>query len=276
MADDASVVAWLTEVLLFEFVSFMRWLLSPVAAAVLCCVLGSVLCAWHRRGWGLAIMFVGTALLVVTSMPIVAHALVGPLERQFPAVLAAEHPVADAIVVLGGALSGAQPPERPVFDLGPAADRVWFAAALYKAGKAPWVLVAGGSRHPVAGRQAEGKAIRAMLVTLGVPRDAIHIETRSRNTRENAQETAGLIAAVDARRVLLVTSAMHMPRAMRTFRKVLQGTAVELLPASTDVVATSIIAPGIWGWLPNAEALALSSRAIKEYLGQWALAFSWR
>jgi len=50
-------------------------------------------------------------------------------------------PQADAIVLLGGGLSGARPPERPGFDLGSAADRVWYAAALFKAGKASWVLV---------------------------------------------------------------------------------------------------------------------------------------
>ncbi len=52
--------------------------------------------------------------------------------------------------------------------------RVWFAAALYRTGKAPWVLVAGGSRYPIVGRQ--GEAIREMLLlTLGVPRAAIGV-----------------------------------------------------------------------------------------------------
>ena len=56
------------------------------------------------------------------ATPLVANRLAYSLERRFPAVLADQAPQADAIVLLGGALSGARPPERPSFDLGSAAE----------------------------------------------------------------------------------------------------------------------------------------------------------
>ena len=53
---------------------------------------------------------------------------------------------ADIIVVLGGGLQGASKPERPTPDLGEAADRMWAGAKLYNLGKAPKVLLTGGSQ----------------------------------------------------------------------------------------------------------------------------------
>jgi uncharacterized SAM-binding protein YcdF (DUF218 family) len=156
--------------------------------------------------------------------------------------------------------------------MGPAADRVWHAASLYRAGKAPVVLVSGGNQPGAAGIQVEAEAIRTMLLALGVPDGAIRAEGKSRNTAENARETVDLVRAAGARRVLLVTSALHMPRALRVFRRQLDGTGVKVIPASTDVESPNFAAVGVQRWLPDANALALSTRALKEYValgGMW-------
>lgn len=220
----------------------------------------------HRR------LGLGVGLLVVLGLwavatPLVATGLAYPLERRFPAVLAEQAPQADAIVLLGGALSGARPPERPSFNLGGGADRVWHAAALFKAGKASWVLVAGGNQPGAAGIQVEAEAMRSMLLTLGVPAAAIRMEGLSRTTAENARQSQGLIRAVGAKRVLLVTSALHMPRALRTFEAALSGSGVTLLPASTDVKALPDSLHPLGRWLPDADSLRMSTAALKEYLG---------
>lgn len=212
-------------------------------------------------------------VLWATATPFVAHALIHRLESRFPTLLADQAPKVDAILVLGGALSGASPPLRPSFDLGSAADRVWHAAALFRAGKARWVLVSGGNQPGAPGLQVEAEAIRTMLLALGVPDAAIRAEGKSRNTAENARETLDLVRAAGARRVLLVTSALHMPRALRVFRRELAEAGVEVIPASTDVEGPNLAAVGVQRWLPDANALALSSRALKEYLalgGMWA------
>ncbi len=201
------------------------------------------------------------------ATPLMAVGLAYSLERRFPAVFADQAPQADAIVLLGGALGGARPPERPTFNLGGGADRVWHAAALFKAGKASWVLVSGGNQPGDDGVEVEAEAMRSMLLTLGVPASAVRLEGLSRNTAENARQCLGLIQAVGAKRVLLVTSALHMPRALRTFEGALSGSGVTVLPASTDVEALPDTLHGLGPWLPDAESLALSTRALKEYLG---------
>lgn len=241
-------------------------MLSPLAIALVIWVFVLFFASRGKRRAAVSLGLLGFAGLWLVATPWVAHALAQGLEHRHPIMPVEQAPAADAILVLGGGLSGANPPARPHFDLGPAADRVWHAAALYRAGKAPWVLVSGGNQPAQAGMQVESEAIREMLLTLGVPDSAIRVEGASRNTIENARESRALAQAVNARTVLLVTSAMHMPRALALVRGRLRGDGVEVLPASTDVTGLPDTLNRFGRWLPDAEALALSTRTLKEYL----------
>ncbi len=78
-------------------------------------------------------------------------------------------------------------------DMGSAADRVWLAARLYKAGKAPLVLVSGGGDRAVYAT-SEAQAMRELLLDMGVPDAALVLEEDSRNTRENAVFSARVLA----------------------------------------------------------------------------------
>ena len=130
--------------------------------------------------------------------------------------------VADAVLVLGGALGAPRPPAQPHLGFGAAADRVWHAAALYRAGKARWVVLSGGSPPGSENVAPEAEAMAEVLRALGVPASAMRLEGRSRNTLENAVLSLALVRQVGARRVLLVTSALHMPRALAVFQAVAQ------------------------------------------------------
>lgn len=106
--------------------------------------------------------------------------------------------------------------------------------------------------------------MQAVLASLGVPLAAMVLEERSRNTRENARFSAAVLLPQGRARVLLVTSALHMPRAVALFEA--QGFAV--LPAATDHTGRS--PPGALGWLPDAGALEGSGSALKELVARWA------
>src|SRR5574340_1043939 len=82
------------------------------------------------------------------STPAVGDAVRAYLERQVPAKPIAELPSADVIVVLGGGVEGELLPWRPYPDLTNAGDRILYAARLYKAGKAPRLLLSGGQVLP--------------------------------------------------------------------------------------------------------------------------------
>jgi uncharacterized SAM-binding protein YcdF (DUF218 family) len=164
-----------------------------------------------------------------------------------------------------------KPPQRPTFLLGPGAGRIWHAAALFRAGKAPWVVIAGGNQPGDEHFQAEADVIAGMLVELGVPRSAIRQETRSRNTKENALNARPLLDELKARRVLLVTSGQHMPRAVKIFAKLWAGSGPGVIPVSTDIQVAGELQS--WKlWLPSLEALNSVSKGVKEFAGIAALA----
>jgi uncharacterized SAM-binding protein YcdF (DUF218 family) len=252
---------------LYELNKIVGALASPLMGALLGGLLAWGL-AW--RGWrraGLAVAALSLGGLWVISTPWVAWALAMPLESKYPPVPAAASPVADAALVLGGALASPLPPEQPHIGFGMAADRVWHAAALYRAGKARWVLAIGGNRPGYEDVAPEAEAMAEVLRALGVPASALRLEGRSRNTRENAVNSLVLVRQVGAKRVLLVTSALHMPRAMAVFQGVFAGSGVTLIPAATDAEALGDEPWGWAAWLPDAKSLEGSTRAVKEVLG---------
>ena len=150
------------------------------------------------------------------------------LEREFPPQLAEAMPAADAIVVLGGGV-GLNTNACSYAKLFSSADRAWHGARLYRAGKAPKVFVT-------------CEADARFMVDLGVPRTAITVNNKARNTEEEAREIQNEVerrkekgeSAEREPRVLLVTSAWHMRRAKLMYERYAKG--VEVVPAATDYV----------------------------------------
>jgi len=102
-------------------------------------------------------------------------------------------------------------------------------------------------------------------VEWGVPKDAIFLEGSSRNTRENAIYSKNLIDSINCQTALLVTSVAHMPRAVAAF----QRAGVSVVPVSTDVQVVKQGTLSAAVLLPNAGALAMTSDAIREWIGIW-------
>ena len=88
-------------------------------------------------------------------------------------------------------------------------------------------------------------------------------EEVSRNTRENAQFTKRVLDERGFKKVLVVTSALHMPRAMKIF----QSICPKVVPAPTDFEVEAERPLTLLDWLPDAGALEGSSRAFKEIVG---------
>jgi uncharacterized SAM-binding protein YcdF (DUF218 family) len=177
-------------------------------------------------------------------------------------------PEADCILVLSGGISARIPP-RPTLEVMEAGDRILHAANLFRQGKAPSVICTGDVATGGLALRPAAEDMADFLETLGVPRSAVVKETRSRNTHEHACRLLPVFRERGDKRVLLVTSAMHMPRAFGTFRRRCPG--VEFVPAPTDFRMTKRI-PSPWyheikEWIPTPGRLLLFSEAIHEYLG---------
>lgn len=208
------------------------------------------------RRWGLGLLVASTAFIWFSNT-LVCVALLGlPLERPYLATQKAETlPEAEAIVLLGGGMLKTEEMAYP--DMNNAADRVWHAARLYKAGKAPLVVVSGVN---------DLASTVPLLEDLGVPREKILVDDESRNTYENsrfAERTLG-----EGKTVLLVTSAWHMPRALGNFSK----TSLKAVPAAADFMAHNAVYGGRWhDWfLPSPGNADLVNALAKEWLGKLA------
>lgn len=235
-------------------------LIYPLPLCLLLLPLGLLL----RRRWprlGMTMCLFGLGWLLLWSLPVPSSALARTLEQTWPQQTETQLPQVDAIVVLGGGVRS----NTWGVNLQSAADRVWFGARLYRAGRAPLVILSGGRLEELGFNMAEAPAMATFLHDLGVPESAMLLESESRTTRENAVYSEKLLRARGINRVLLVTSALHMPRALATFRNL----GIDAIPAPTDFEAEPPSGNWLLCWLPDTSSLDRSSRAMKEYLGMW-------
>lgn len=261
---------------MFLFLSkLLPLLIYPAALACILLVLALTLRRYRRWRNGLTI---GALLLIFLSgNRFVAMASAMSLERQIAPLevdlsAGVAQPLADAIVVLGGATRERQVP-RPTHEMNEAGDRLLYAVRLWRAGVAPRILVTGGvvGIQGPAG-QPEADMMADILVAMGVPEEAILKERASQNTIQNAENSREILAAEGIERIVLVTSAMHMPRSAAIFAK--QG--MDFIPAPTDFFVSDIErdhyytldpAVQIFNLIPSAEDMMLTSMAMKEWIG---------
>jgi uncharacterized SAM-binding protein YcdF (DUF218 family) len=249
---------------LFLFYKAFSLLLLPLGLTLLFLVIALVL---YRRGknraasWFLACSILW---LWLWSTPLWSDLVRGRLESEYAYRPAAELPVADAIVVLGGGVRGYAGPSLPLVDLNRAADRELFAAQLYHARKAKLILLGGGA-DAISRTGVSALGMKTFLINLGVPSSAVMVGATSRNTAENLEEVVRMMNSFHGRSVLLVTSALHMPRAFWLFSR--SGLLVTPAPTDFEVVKTPF---SLYRLLPDAEALENSTRAARESAGLFA------
>jgi uncharacterized SAM-binding protein YcdF (DUF218 family) len=212
----------------------------------------------RRRLLVLTLLFVALTLL---STPAVGHLALRTLEDQFPPLK--ERPAdAQAIVVLAGEVS-LPDEEGGVAELESGTlHRCRHAAELYKRGAACPVLVSGGKVDPDVPGPAFAEVMRAFLLQLNVPAADVIVESTSRNTYENAVESSRLLEKQKIRKIVLVTDAVHMNRALACFRK--QG--LEVVPAPCHFQAGSLEG-SLREYLPNPTAADACRDAAHEWLG---------
>jgi len=206
------------------------WLLTNLVAAILLPPLNGLLLAgigwmlWRRHPrLARTLVGLGLALLFILALPLVGNAMLRSLEGV--PVSAVQLRDAQAIVVLGGGRYRAAP-EYGGDTVGDATLlRLRYAAKLQRETGLP-LLVTGGK--PDGGELSEAETMRRTLTAeFGVP--VRWVEGASDNTRENAMYSARLLKQDGITRVLLITHAWHMPRAIGSFAT----TGIAVAPAPT-------------------------------------------
>lgn len=244
------------------------WTISPVGIALVLLVASAMALAL-RRAKVARILTIGTlGWLWLWSTPMMSRWVGASLEADYlvegrvPRV--ESFPAADAIVLLGGSM-GIDTNLSDYAEMWTSADRVWQAARLYKAAKAPKVIITSPSCE---------LSTKGLLMDFGIPTNSIVVLAEPRNTEQEARSIAKAMKPVKGQglgeqrmKILLVTSAWHMKRAMLMFEK--YAPDVEAVPAPADFENT-LGANNICGWvslLPAPEAFVGNSVAFHEWLG---------
>jgi uncharacterized SAM-binding protein YcdF (DUF218 family) len=174
-----------------------------------------MLCTRYRR---LASWLIVTSLVLIALVGFspLGRILTLPLEQRFPP-WDASRGAPDGIVVLGGAISPGISRARGVVALNGAAERITVAVELARRYPNARIIFSGGTASLFGGALEAPFAVRE-FEALGIARDRITAEEQSRNTIENAVFSRLLAQPKPGEHWLLVTSAIHMPRAIAAFR----------------------------------------------------------
>ena len=238
----------------------------PVGLTVLLILAAIFTRRWEALSTGLLVAAI--AVLLIFSNGGVAGELARSLEWQY--LPDEQAPIVDAIVLLGGATRADVYP-RQMTEMNEAGDRILEAARLYQQGKAPVIIATGGAIDWLGSSTPEADGMQELLEFVGVPADAILVDDEARNTYENAVKVRALADERGINEILLVTSALHMPRSVAIFEK--QGFNVTAAPTDFETTVSdgdgqsASIGALAYQLMPDVQYLELSTRALKEYLG---------
>ena len=248
---------------------FVKHLLMPPGVLILLLVLAW----WWRRsrprlaGWCFVLGVGGFWLM---SLPVMVQWGAGLLEREAPlprdewATLAQR---ADAIVVLGAGRERGDLAWGSDQPTGMALERERYAARLAKASGLP-ILTSGGLHYGSPPTEAKMMA-DSMRDDFGV---AVRWqEGQSRTTWENATFSAEVLLPEGIKRVVVVTQAWHMPRAVWSFQKA----GCEVVPAPVGFLGVNNAEP-LGGWMPEFKAIWRSGQLLNEAVGQIAYRLFYR
>lgn len=234
--------------------------LSSLATPLMCIlaflILGQILYRFRRTRAGWWIVSVGTLGLLVFSLRPVSNMLANSLECKYSPVAKEKLKRLDVVVVLG---AGAYPTwrSRTKPELNGLSYSRWYEGLqAYKESGAGLLVFCGGGN--------EAEVMKAMAVDMGIAEDKIVAESQSLNTIQNAAYLAELLPAQRGKKIGLVTSAIHMLRSEKIFKRQFPEDAIIPVPVNY------IYGPLYCGWqtfIPSVMALEKSTAVLHEWIG---------
>lgn len=228
---------------------------SPLGLMVLLVSLSVIL---QRRGPAL----IGLIMLLVCSLPMTADRLWETLEADYPHRSIESTENADAVVVLSGMLGWLETEDSVVPQWGEATDRLFAGVDLLNAGKAP-LIIFNRAQNPWRKLPPEGDQLEKQAIIMGVQERQILLTGLVTNTADEADEVRALMDFGDIKRIILVTSPFHMPRARMLFDRA----GIDSTPYPTDFRSSD----GRSDWTrftPSAGGLHKTSEAVREFIGR--------
>lgn len=247
------------------FHKILPYFLLPSTLAIIL-----VLAGWLLKRKGITIT--GACVLVIFSMPITANALFRFLEAGEERMPASQANAADAIVVLSGAGLIERGKSKVIEWNNP--NRFFGGVQLYNSGKAPLLVFTGGWLPWDALAHPEGEMLIKQATMMGIPVSSMITTEKVSNTEEEASAVAHILRdrwkkspgvhGFNSPKVLLVTSAYHMPRAQLLFEKA----GLVVVPFPVDFKSSPDSNLSLLSLLPSGGELDRSETAIHELYGR--------
>lgn len=236
----------------------VAFLLMPSNLLIALGLAGTLLMATRRKRAAICMMLASLFLLAIAGFLPVGALLAQALESRFPP-WDKSRGAPSGIIVLGGEIEPLLSREHGALVVGGEGGRLIAMGQLAHAYPTTRIVYSGGDASLFGNKPAEADFVYPLLDGLGISRRQVMLESRSRNTAENAAFTKDLVRPEPGERWVLVTSALHMPRAIGCFRKV--GFHVEAYPV---------------GWRTDRQSALSISRALASGLAQLdSAAYEW-
>jgi uncharacterized SAM-binding protein YcdF (DUF218 family) len=206
--------------------------------------------------------FLGIIILIICSLPIVSEKMITYLESDYELNKPSTVATADAIVVLSGMVHTIKNKNGLHYEWGDAVDRIFAGIDLFKLNKAPTLILTRG-KLPWSIGVPEGEYLRNVAIKLGVPKKNILLTENVENTDQEAKAIKKLFS-IDNPKVILVTSAFHMPRAKTVF----EAAGLNVLPFPVDFKNGSSKKLTFMSFIPSASSFNQTSFFVREMIGR--------
>jgi len=203
----------------------------------------------------------GAVILIFCSLPIISYKLTHYLEKDYTLQDASAINNADAIIVLSGMLKTIKVDDKLKYEFGDGVDRILSGIDLFKNNKASLLILTKG-QVPWSLGIPEGEYLKEFAVKFGVPKKSILLTDNVQNTDQEAKSVKKLLNSNDVK-VILVTSAFHMPRA----KKVFEASNIKVIPFAVDFI-NSHQKLTFMSFIPSASALSSTSLFVREMIGR--------
>ena len=207
------------------------------------------------------ISLIGVLILIVCSLPIVSEKLVAYLESDYQLRKSSNIEPADAIVVLSGMIKTINSKEGLDYEFDGAVDRIFAGIDLFKEERAPKLILTRG-KLPWSVGIPEGEYLKDFAIKNGISENHILLTENVENTDQEAKAIKKLLSK-DKPKVLLVTSAFHMPRAQIVF----EAAGMNVVPFPVDF-QKELSKITFMSFVPSANALSGTSFFVREMIGR--------
>lgn len=226
---------------------------SPLMLVIGLIVLGII---FNLRKFSL----IGIIILILSSLPIISNKFIAYLEKDYQPIEIAEIENVDAIVVLSGMIRVIGDEENLKYEFTDSVDRFFAGLDLFNNNKSPILILTRG-KMPWSLGIAEGEYLKELAIKYGVSEENIILTDEVQNTDQEAKAIKEILTE-DAK-IILVTSAFHMPRAEKVFK----AANINLIPYPVDF-QNSKSKTTMMDFIPSAGSLFDTSHFVREMIGR--------